>query len=174
MPDERVDNRRATRAAAERDATRAAASEFAALFPAIYLRFHRRDDKQSELTAASRAVLTHLSMSGPITVGEAARHFHRAQSVVSEIFDQLAAKGLVERARDASDRRRAQIWLTDAGVAVLVRDREVLSRELLAAAMAEMTAGERAALLAGCRALVRAIPQTTPSTPTHATIRRRS
>lgn len=161
------------RGADERGTTRAAVEEFAELFPTIYLRFHRRDDKRSELTAASRAVLTHLSMSGPITVGDAARHFRRAQSVVSEIFDQLAAKGLVERARDSNDRRRAQVWLTEAGVAVLAQDREVLSRELLAAAMTEMTADERAALLAGCRALVRATPRQPPTTPTHATIRRR-
>lgn len=154
------------------DAQRAAA-EFAELFPAIYLRFHRRDRKQSELTAASRAVLVHLSMSGPITVGEAARHLGRAQSVVSEIFDQLAAKGLVERQRDPDDRRRAVVWLTEAGVAVLARDRDVLSRELLAAAMRAMPARDRAALLAGARALVAAEPAVTTITPTHETIRRR-
>jgi DNA-binding MarR family transcriptional regulator len=154
------------------DAERAAA-EFAELFPAIYLRFHRRDRKQSELTAASRAVLVHLSMSGPVTVGEAARHLGRAQSVVSEIFDQLGAKGLVERLRDPEDRRRALVWLTEAGVAVLARDRDVLSRELLADAMRAMPARARAALLAGARALLDANRATPPITPTHETIRRR-
>lgn len=152
---------------------RSAADEFAELFPAIYLRFHRRDAKQSELTAASRAVLSHLSLSGPVTVGEAARHLGRAQSVVSEIFDQLAAKGLVERVQDARDCRRALVWLTEAGVAVLARDREVLSRELLVAAMREMSARDRAALLAGARALVGASRPAKAATPTHETIRRR-
>ena len=153
----------------------AAADAFAALYPAIYLQFHRRDHKQSELTAASRAVLTHLSMAGPITVGEAARHLDRAQSVVSEIFDQLASKGLVERTPDARDRRRALVWLTDAGVDLLARDREVLSRALLAAAMGRMTTRERTALLTGARALVRATTTAAerPTTPTHRTIRRR-
>jgi DNA-binding MarR family transcriptional regulator len=150
------------------------ADAFAALFPVIYLRFHRRDAKQSELTAASRGVLTHLSMSGPVTVGEAARHLDRAQSVVSEIFDQLEAKGLVERVRDPRDRRRALVWLTDTAVALLERDRDVLSRELVVAAMREMTARERAALLSGARALVRANRTTQPSTPTHEPIRRRT
>src|SRR5262249_2958350 len=100
------------------------ADEFAELFPAIYLRFHRRDDKQPDLTAASRAVLTHLSLSGPVTVGEAAAHLGRAQSVVSEIFDQLEEKQLVERMTDPDDRRRVQVWLTDRGVTLLARDRD--------------------------------------------------
>lgn len=151
----------------------AAVDAFAELFPDIYLRFHRRDAKQSELTAASRAVLTHLSMSGPITVGEAAKHLGRAQSVVSEIFDQLEAKGLIERMREARDRRRTLVWLTDAGIALLARDRDVLSRELLADAMRAMTAREREALLVGARALVRTNRATTASTPTHEPIRRR-
>lgn len=151
---------------------RTAADEFAELFPAVYLRFHRRDEPRSELTTASHAVLTHLSMSGPVTVGEAAKHLRRAQSVVSEIFDQLAAKHLVERVRDPKDHRRTLVWLTDAGIAVLAEDREVLSRELLGAAMREMTAAERDALLTGMRALVRANAHTTAPKPT-ATIPRR-
>lgn len=151
---------------------REAADEFAELFPAIYLRFHRRDEPRSELTAASHSVLTHLSMSGPMTVGEAAKHLRRAQSVVSEIFDQLGAKGLVERMRDPKDHRRTLVWLTDAGIAVLAEDREVLSRELLGAAMREMTPAEREALLHGARALIRANAQATAPRPT-ATIKRR-
>jgi len=51
-------------------------------FPAFYLRFHRRDDKRSELPAASRAVLQHLALTGPVTVGELCSHLDRAQSVV--------------------------------------------------------------------------------------------
>ena len=149
------------------------ADEFATLFPAIYLRFHRRDEKRSELTAASRAVLAHLSLSGPVTVGEAAKHLGRAQSVVSEIFDQLEAKGLVERMPDVDDRRRVQVWLTDAGITLLSRDRDVLSKELVAAAMNHMTATERAALVAGARALVRASDQVRSTKPTHQTVRRK-
>lgn len=150
------------------------ANAFAELFPAIYLRFHRRDAKRSELTAASRAVLTHLSMSGPVTVGEAATHLGRAQSVVSEIFEQLEAKGLLERVRDPEDRRRALVWLTDAGVELLARDRDVLSRELLAEAMAEMTPGDREALLTGARALIAANAHSAPSRrTTHHNVQRR-
>lgn len=133
-----------------------AADEFADLFPAIYLRFHRRDAPRSGLTNASHSVLTHLSMSGPVTVGEAAKHLRRAQSVVSEIFDQLEAKRYVERVRDPKDQRRTLVWLTDEGIAALAADREVLSRDLLRAAMKEMTAAERDALVMGARALINA------------------
>jgi hypothetical protein len=59
----------------------AQAERFAGLFRAIYLTFHRRDGPRNELSGASRAVLQHLAMSGPLTVGEAAVHLDRAQSV---------------------------------------------------------------------------------------------
>jgi DNA-binding MarR family transcriptional regulator len=133
-----------------------AAAAFAELFPATYLRFHRRDRKRSEPTQATRAVLQHLSMTGPLTVGEAARHLQRAQSVVSEIIDGLEARSLVERVRDPRDRRRTLVWLTDAGLALLAQEREVLSRALLERAMTRMREAERDALLTGLRALLRA------------------
>jgi DNA-binding MarR family transcriptional regulator len=147
---------------------RAAAQRFAALFPEIYLRFHRRDEKRSELSGASRAVLTHLAMTGPLTVGEAAGHLQRAQSVVSEIVTQLAAKGLLERWRDPRDRRRTLVWLTPSGLEFLERDRDVLSVELLTAAFAELTEAEREALSIGVSALLRAGPGSPAGrTPTH-------
>jgi DNA-binding MarR family transcriptional regulator len=64
------------------------AAAFCALFPALYLRFCRqRDDGETRLTRQMDGVLHHLAMSGPLTVGEMACHFARAQSVVSEIVD---------------------------------------------------------------------------------------
>ena len=132
------------------------ASAYAELFPAVYLGFHRRDGKERELSGASRAVLLHLAQAGPLTVGEAACHLGRAQSVVSEIVDQLTNNGLVARVRDERDRRRASVWLTDEGRARLLREQEVLSRSLLEAACALMSPGERRELLRGTRALVRA------------------
>src|SRR6201999_1775671 len=97
-----------------RDA-KASAAAYAELFPAVYLRFHRRDGKQRELSGASRGVLHHLAAAGPLTVGECAKHLDRAQSVVSEIVDQLESHGLLARVRDEGDRRRTLVWLTDGG-----------------------------------------------------------
>ncbi len=137
----------------------AAAATFGRLYEQAYLRFHRRDGKRSALSGASRGVLMHLALSGPLTVGEAARHLDRAQSVVSDIVTQLEAKGLLERQADPADRRRTLVWLTPAGFDRLERDREVLGRELLEQAMSAMDPDERQALLHGLRALL--------ATPTH-------
>lgn len=132
------------------------ARRFGELFPAVYLRFHRRDGKRRELAGASRAVLQHLTLTGPLTVGEMAKHLSRAQSVVSEIVEHLERDGLLERIRDPDDKRRSLVWLSDAGLALLEADREVLSRELLAEAMAHMSPADRRALLRGMDALIRA------------------
>jgi hypothetical protein len=39
--------------------------------------------------AASRTILQHLTVAGPLAVGEMGRHLQRAQSVVSEVVDHL-------------------------------------------------------------------------------------
>jgi DNA-binding MarR family transcriptional regulator len=130
------------------------AERFAARFRTVYLTFHRRDGPRSQLAGASRAVLEHLAMAGPLTVGEAAAHLSRAQSVVSEIVSHLQDQGLLERENDPADRRRTLIWLTPAGHDALRRDREVLGLDLLASAFARMPAGEADALIAGMQALV--------------------
>ncbi len=146
-----------------------AAARFAELFPAAYLRFHRRDEPRSELGGAARAVLLHLANAGPLTVGEIAQHLDRAQSVVSEIVDHLEAKGLLERMKDKDDRRRTLVWLSDEGFELLERDRDVLSRDLVLRATRAMTDDERAQLVAGMTALLSAAdraPQR-PELPTH-------
>jgi DNA-binding MarR family transcriptional regulator len=137
------------------DAT-AAARTYAELFPAVYLCFHRRDGKRRELSSASRGFLLHLARTGPLTVGECARHLGRAQSVVSEIVDQLEGNGLLARVRDDADRRRTLVWLTDEGRARIAGEQEVLSAAALERAMAAMTPRARAMLIEGTRALIEA------------------
>jgi hypothetical protein len=53
---------------------RAQAERFAEPFRTVYLTFHRRDRPRSQLAGASRAVLEHLALAGPLIVGEAATH----------------------------------------------------------------------------------------------------
>ena len=139
------------------DDSNAIADAFEVAFGQIYLRFHRRDGKRSELSGASRAVLTHLSLAGPLTVGQMADHLDRAQSVVSDIVSGLEAKGLLAREKDPANRRRTLVWLTDGGLAVLAADRRVLSVELLADSVAELTPTERAALLRGTQTALRGV-----------------
>ena len=138
------------------NAARAAAEAYAELFPSVYLSFHRRDGKRSELSSASRAVLLHLAQSGPLSVGECAKHLDRAQSVVSEIVDQLERHDLLARVRDESDHRRTLVWLTDAGRERLVDEQRVLSTSALEEAFAIMSPEERGYLLEGTEALLRA------------------
>ena len=132
----------------------ARAERFAELFHAVYLTFHRRDRPRGELPGASRAVLEHLALAGPLTVGEAAAHMRRAQSVISEIVTYLERDGLLERENDPGDRRRTLIWLTPGGHEALRRDREVLGLDLLTRAMALLTPGQADGLNAGLRALI--------------------
>ncbi|MBV9451186.1 MAG: winged helix-turn-helix transcriptional regulator [Streptosporangiaceae bacterium] len=130
------------------------AERFAELFRAVYLTFHRRDRPRSQLPGASRAVLEHLALAGPLTIGEAAAHMHRAQSVVSEIVTHLERDGLLERESDPADRRRTLIWLTEDGHEALRRDRDVLGVDLLARAMARLPRGQADALNDAMRALI--------------------
>jgi DNA-binding MarR family transcriptional regulator len=99
-------------------------------------------------------VLEHLALAGPPTIGEAAAHMCRAQSVISEIVTHLERDGLLERENDPADRRRTLIWLTPAGHEALRRDREVLGVDLLARAMARLPPGQADALHAAMRALI--------------------
>jgi DNA-binding MarR family transcriptional regulator len=137
---------------------RARGERFAELFRAVYLTFHRRDGPRSQLAGASRAVLEHLALAGPLTVGEAAAHLRRAQSVISEIVAHLERQGLLEREDDPGDRRRTLIWLTPGGHDALRREREVLSVDHLALALARLPADQADDLIAGLRALVDAAP----------------
>jgi DNA-binding MarR family transcriptional regulator len=133
---------------------RARAERFAELFRAVYLTFHRRDGPRNQLAGASRAVLEHLALAGPLTVGEAAAHLSRAQSVISEIVTHLEHQGLLERESDPADRRRTLIWLTSRGHDALRQDREVLGVDLLSRALARLPPGQADELIAGLRALV--------------------
>jgi DNA-binding MarR family transcriptional regulator len=130
------------------------AQRFAEFFRAVYLTFHRRDRPRSELPGASRAVLEHLALAGPLTIGEAAAHMRRAQSVISEIVTHLERDGLLEREHDPADRRRTLIWLTPGGHEALRRDRDVLDVDLLGRAMARLPPGQADALNAAMRALI--------------------
>ena len=61
---------------------------------------------------------------------------------------------MLERESDPADRRRTLIWLTTAGQDTLRRQREVLSTDLLAAALSRLPADQVTGLLGALRALV--------------------
>jgi DNA-binding MarR family transcriptional regulator len=133
-----------------------AADDFCDAFPATFLAFHRRDGRRGELTNASRAVLQHLVQTGPVSIGEAARHLQRAQSVVSDIVTQLVGHGLLEREQDPGNRRRTLIWLTEAGFERLRADADVLDRRRVSEAMTHLDESTQRGLIEGLSALVAA------------------
>jgi DNA-binding MarR family transcriptional regulator len=101
-----------------------------------------------------------LESAGPLTVGEAAKHMDRAQSVMSEIIDGLERKGLLARMRDTRDRRRTLVWLTDEGRDAMAREREILCGESLERAFGALGESTRKDLLQSLRALVEASART--------------
>lgn len=124
------------------------------LYRAIYARLHARWRKDEQRPSSETiAILSHLELAGPLTVSEAAQHFERAQSAMSELIDRLQAHGYVERMRDLRDRRRTLVWMTEAGIDILQRSRKVLDLELLEHCIQRMSAPDRVCLMAGLRAL---------------------
>jgi len=138
---------------------REASEEFSRCYGEIYMRFYRRVPVGEYVpTPETLAVLRHLTDTGPLTVTEAARHFERSQSAMSEILDRMEGRKLLERYRDTRDRRRVLVWLTPHGQAVLRDHVHPLSVEALAEALAGLGPGQRDALLAGMQALIRPRP----------------
>ena len=137
-----------------------AAAAFCDLFPALYLCFCRRHDDEARLTPQQDAVLQHLVMSGPLTIGEMRRHFGRAQSVVSEIVEAMVKRRLLEKMRDTRDRRRTLVWLTDEAREVLARRRQVLDPSRVARAMRALPDSARTNLVESLQALVQAAEPT--------------
>ena len=90
----------------------------------------------------SRALVTHYGLTGPqlvvlrqlcsqdgVSVGELARAIHLSQATVTGILDRLTKRELVRRERSVGDRRRVQIWLTEAGRRLLADAPPLLQEE---------------------------------------------
>jgi DNA-binding MarR family transcriptional regulator len=60
---------------------------------------------------------------GSATIGQIADHLHIGQSAASLLVDRLVQAHLAERTDDPADRRRAIVRLTEAGEALLWRQR---------------------------------------------------
>ena len=67
------------------------------------------------LTTPKMRTLAVLSVTGPLTVGEAAVYAVVEQSTMSRTLDALEAAGLVRREGDPDDSRARRVSLTDAG-----------------------------------------------------------
>jgi len=134
-----------------------AAGALAAIFAELYLRLYQRiDPRVWRPSQEALLVLQHLASTGPLTVTEAARHLDRSQAAVSELITRLVRRGLLAKMADERDRRRHLVWLTDEGLELLRRTHQVLSLELVEAALGRMTSRERGELIQHLRTLLEA------------------
>lgn len=125
-----------------------AAKVFNERFMETYQRFYRRVRPTAyQPGPEALAVLRHLYRTGPLTVSEASRHFSRSQAATSELISRIERRGLVSRMSDERDRRRALVWLTDAGIAALEESVRVLSVKKLEYAFEQMAPHTREALI---------------------------
>lgn len=140
------------------------AREFGALYRELYrVAVRRIDDGRDKVSAETTAVLLHLAQAGPMTLSEMAQHFGRAMSTLSAKVAALEAQGWLARQPDPTDARRAEIWLSPAGRAVLDEALQVLDTSRLAHAAARLDEARRDALLQGMRELIAAVPAPTSS-----------
>lgn len=71
------------------------------------------------LTGPQALVLRELVRLGDIPAGQLARTVSLSQATLTGILDRLTRKGLVERRRDAQDKRRVLVRITEAGLRLL-------------------------------------------------------
>ena len=118
-------------------------------------RIRQRKAAEGELTLPESAALARLDRGGPATSSELARLEQISPQSMGTTLGGLEARGLVARRPDPSDGRRAVLYLTPAGQAVL-RDRRNESTQRIAQVLTtEFTAAEQRQLLAAARLLER-------------------
>ena len=83
------------------------------------------------LTGPQLTVLRELSSHDGISVGRLTRAIHLSQATVTGIIDRLAKRDLVRRHRSDEDKRRVEIWLTEAGKQLLIDAPPLLQEEFI-------------------------------------------
>jgi DNA-binding MarR family transcriptional regulator len=128
-------------------------------YPRIYFACHRRhvyDAEQRRLVSAHQAsILDHLDAVESTVLSDLARHMGVTASTMSLAVDRLERNGYVTRERDAADRRRVRIRLTEVGVRVR-RANSVLDPALVAEMLEQLRPQERNEALRGLQLLARA------------------
>jgi DNA-binding MarR family transcriptional regulator len=128
-------------------------------YPRIYFACHRRhvyDAEQRRLVSAHQAsILDHLDAVESMVLSNLAKHMGVTASTMSLAVDRLERSGYVTRERDATDRRRVRIRLTEAGVRVR-RANSVLDPVLVAEMLEQLPASDRKEALRGLQLLARA------------------
>jgi DNA-binding MarR family transcriptional regulator len=128
-------------------------------YPRIYFACHRRhvyDAEQRRVVSANQAsILDHLDPVESAVLSDLAKHMGVTASTMSLAVDRLERNGYVARERDAADRRRVRVRLTESGARIR-RANSVLDPALVAEMLDHLSANERRAALRALQTLARA------------------
>jgi len=128
-------------------------------YPRIYFACHRRHVRDPQtarvLSAHQASILDHLDAVEPTSLNDLAAHMGVTASTMSLAVDRLQRAGYVVRERNAVDRRRLELRLTDDGVRIRSAN-SVLDPDLVVGLLDELSAVERRQALAGLALLARA------------------
>jgi DNA-binding MarR family transcriptional regulator len=129
------------------------------LYPQVFLACHarhvRRNTTPFGLTEQESSLLAHLDTRAGMRPRDLAAHLGVAPSTLSAALARLQRLGCIARDPSALDGRAAELRLTPRGIEAM-QATSVLDRARLAAALARLTARERAQSVAGLALLARA------------------
>ena len=111
-----------------------------------------RQQDETGLTPTGLAMLATISRDGPITLGELAAAEQVAPPTITKVIAKLEGAGLVERVRDAEDRRVCRVVLSQAGRTLLETNR-TRRNAWLAERLAELPEEDRERLAAAVSVL---------------------
>lgn len=109
--------------------------------------------QSANLTGAQALLLRHIANRDGLCVNDLAALTFTHQSTVSEVVGRLEARGLLERARTATDGRRRSLHLTPAGQ-VAVRNSPTTAQETLMTALQTLPPQTVAGLARGLESLI--------------------
>jgi len=125
-------------------------------YPRIYFACHRRHvrDEQTDriLSAHQASVLDHLDDVEGTSLLDLAKHMGVTASTMSLTIDRLERGGYVTRDRSTIDKRRVDLLLTPAGVAIK-RQQKVLDPGLVETLLKRMSEDDRTRALRGLELL---------------------
>ena len=83
------------------------------------------------LTGPQLIILQTIGRSGEITAGEIAKAISLSQATVTGVLDRLEKRGFVLRQRDALDRRRINVSISEAGKALLEKSPPMMQQDFI-------------------------------------------
>jgi DNA-binding MarR family transcriptional regulator len=108
----------------------------------LLVRRLRQVPVEGDLTLSEISALARLDRGGPTTPGALAKQEQISPQSMGATLAGLESRGLIERAPDPDDGRRAVMSITEGGLALLRSRRDAKASQLARALTAEFDAGE--------------------------------